>query len=239
MPPQADQERQGSHRLTKWMIPFQIMRSMQGVLGQRTDQEINLLIGRSTDHPAEADRKIHPSILDQVSETITIVSVVQTAARKAGLASDRNQTAKETHSNQGTTPTRIDSRDNKGMGTMVITPTDSRHEDFQPNSTTAECNICTAQVIFADQNPWDVIHMVRNFINYMKGNPAQRQFFKTNKIVPRRFNTEVNESEIQSSNLEQIQQAVNEDQDLVFDALVATDYINEVNTSSNDGQHSA
>ena len=98
-----------------------------------------------------------------------------------------------------------------------------------------------AQVIFeyTDQNPWDVIHTVRNFINYMKGNPAQRQFFKTNKIVPRRFNTEVNESEIQSSNLEQIQQAVNEDQDLVFDALVAADYIDEINTSSNEGQQSA
>ena len=98
-----------------------------------------------------------------------------------------------------------------------------------------------AQVIFEymDQNPWDVIHMVRNFINYMKGNPAQRQFFKTNKILPRRFNTEVNESEIQSSNLEQIQQAVNEDQDLVFDVLVATDYIDKINTSSNEGQQSA
>ena len=98
-----------------------------------------------------------------------------------------------------------------------------------------------AQVIFeyTDQNPWDVIHTVRNFINYMKGNPAQRQFFKTNKIVPHRFNTEVNESEIQSSNLEQIQQAVNKDQDLVFDALVAVDYIDEINTSSNEGQQSA
>ena len=76
----------------------------------------------------------------------------------------------------------------------------------------------------------------------MKGNPAQRQFFKTNKIVHRNTeqnNTEVNESEIQSSNLEQIQQAVNEDQDLVFDALVATDYIDEINTSSNEGQQSA
>ena len=61
----------------------------------------------------------------------------------------------------------------------------------------------------------------------------------TNKIVPRRFNTEVNESEIQSSNLEQIQQAVNEDQDLVFDALVAADYIDEINTSSNEGQQTA
>ena len=98
-----------------------------------------------------------------------------------------------------------------------------------------------AQVIFeyTDQNPWDIIHMVRNFINYMKGNPAQRQFFKTNKIVPHRFNTEVNESEIQSSNLEQIQQAVNEDQDLVFDTLVAADYIDEINTSSNEGQQTA
>ena len=57
--------------------------------------------------------------------------------------------------------------------------------------------------------------------------------------MPRRFNTEVNESEIQSSNLEQIQQAVNEDQDLVFDALVAADYIDEINTSCNDGQQSA
>ena len=98
-----------------------------------------------------------------------------------------------------------------------------------------------AQVIFeyTDQNPWDVIHTVRNFINYMKGNPAQRQFFKTNKIVPRRFNTEVNESEIQSSNLEQIQQAVSEDQDLVFDALVAADYIDKINTSNSEGQQSA
>ena len=98
-----------------------------------------------------------------------------------------------------------------------------------------------AQVIFeyTDQNPWDIIHTVRNFINYMKGNPAQRQFFKTNKLVPHRFNTEVNESEIQSSNLEQIQQVVNEDSDLVFDALVAADYIDEINTCSNEGQQSA
>ena len=98
-----------------------------------------------------------------------------------------------------------------------------------------------AQVIFeyTDQNPWDVIHMVRNFISYMKGNPTQRQFFKTNKIVPLRFNTEVNKSEIQSSNLEQIQQAVNEDQDLVFDALVAADYIDEINTSNNEENQSA
>ena len=102
-------------------------------------------------------------------------------------------------------------------------------------------NTPKAQVIFeyTDQNPWDVIQTVRNFINYMKGNPQQRQFFKTNKIAPRRFNAEVNESEIQSSNLEQIQHTVNEDPDLVFDALVAADYINEVNTNGNNGQHTA
>ena len=68
----------------------------------------------------------------------------------------------------------------------------------------------------------------------MKGNPTQRQFFKSNKLVPCRFNTEVNESEIQSSNLEQIQQAVNEDPDLVFNALVAADYIDEINTSNSE-----
>ena len=90
------------------------------------------------------------------------------------------------------------------------------------------------QVIFkyTDQNPWDVIHMVRNFISYIKGNPTQRQFFKTNKLVSCRFNTEVNESEIQSSSLEQIQQAVDEDPDLVFDALVAANYIDEINISN-------
>ena len=98
-----------------------------------------------------------------------------------------------------------------------------------------------AQVIFkyTDQNPWDVIHTVRNFISYMKGNPAQRQFFKTNKLVPLRFNTEVNESEIQSSNLEQIQQAGDEDPDLVFDVLVAADYIDKINTSGSDGNQMA
>ena len=63
----------------------------------------------------------------------------------------------------------------------------------------------------------------------MKGNPTQRQFFKIKKLVPCRFNTEVNESEIQSSSLEQIQQAVDEDPDLVFNALVAADYINKIN----------
>ena len=73
----------------------------------------------------------------------------------------------------------------------------------------------------------------------MKGNAAQRQFFKTNKLVPHRFNAEVNESEIQSSSLEQIQQAVDEDTDLVFDALVAADYIDEINISGNEGSQTA
>ena len=73
----------------------------------------------------------------------------------------------------------------------------------------------------------------------MKGNAAQRQFFKTNKLVPLRFNAEVNESEIQSSSLEQIQQAVDEDTDLVFDALVAADYIDEINISGNEGSQTA
>ena len=111
----------------------------------------------------------------------------------------------------------------------------------RPTKFNHSCTTPKAQVIFeyTDQNPWDVIHMVRNFIRYMKGNPAQRQFFKSNKLVPRRFNTEVNESEIQSSNLEQIQQAVNKDPDLVFDALVAADYIDKINTSNSEVNQSA
>ena len=96
------------------------------------------MIGHSTDHPAGADHKIHLSILDQVSEAITVVSIAQTAARKANPVSDKNQTTKETHFNQGTTPTRIDSRDSKEMGITEIITTGLRQEGYQPNLITVE-----------------------------------------------------------------------------------------------------
>ena len=69
---------------------------------------------------------------------------------------------------------------------------------------------------------------VRNFINFMKTCPSSREQFKTNTISPHNFHNEVNESEIHTSNLEQVQQLINEDTDLVFDALVTADYINKI-----------
>ena len=62
---------------------------------------------------------------------------------------------------------------------------------------------------------------VRDFINFIKTCPASREQFKTNKISPGNFQNAVNESE-------QVQQFISEDTDLVLDALVAADYINEI-----------
>ena len=73
----------------------------------------------------------------------------------------------------------------------------------------------------------------------MKINPSSREQFKTNKISPHSFNTEVNESEIHASSLEQVQQLINEDTDLVFDALVAADYIDEIDCLDSTSSSSA
>ena len=80
---------------------------------------------------------------------------------------------------------------------------------------------------------------VRNFINYMKANPSSREQFKTNKISPHSFNNEVNESEIHASSLEQVQQLINKDADLVFDVLVAANYIDEIECTDSSSQQNA
>ena len=87
-----------------------------------------------------------------------------------------------------------------------------------------------AQVIFefSDQNVMEMMQTVRGFINLIKANPTTREQYKSNKLATRKYNNEVNESEIQSSSLEQVQQFFNEDSDIIFDALVAADYINEI-----------
>ena len=71
----------------------------------------------------------------------------------------------------------------------------------------------------------ELMQTVRNFITFMKANSTSREHFKINKLPNRNFSNEVNESEIYSSSLGQVQQVANEDTDLVFDALVAADYI--------------
>ena len=75
----------------------------------------------------------------------------------------------------------------------------------------------------------EMLKTVRNFIDCMKANPATIEQFKTNKLTMRKeFNNKINKSEINSCNLDQVQQLINKDKDIVFDVLVAADYIDEV-----------
>ena len=56
----------------------------------------------------------------------------------------------------------------------------------------------------------EMMQMVRSFINFIKANPTTRDQFKSNKLAIRKdYNNEVNESEIHSSSLEQVQQLTN------------------------------
>ena len=74
----------------------------------------------------------------------------------------------------------------------------------------------------------EMMQMVRGFINLIKANPATREHYISNKMATHKYDNEVNESEIHSSSLDQVQQFFNEDMDLVFNALVAADYIDEI-----------
>ena len=50
---------------------------------------------------------------------------------------------------------------------------------------------------------------------------------KMSKIAPRKTG-DVNDNEIHTGSLKQVQKLVNKDLDLVFDTLIVADYINEV-----------
>ena len=80
---------------------------------------------------------------------------------------------------------------------------------------------------------------VRGFINLIKANPTMRDHYKINKLANRKYDNEVNISEIKTSNLDQVQQFFNEDADVVFDALVAADYIDEIDCMDGIRQPSA
>ena len=85
-----------------------------------------------------------------------------------------------------------------------------------------------------------MMQTVRGFINFIKANPANREQFKSNKIATRKeYNNEVNKLEIHASNLDQVQQFINEDKDIVFDALVAADYISEINCMDDNNHQQA
>ena len=75
----------------------------------------------------------------------------------------------------------------------------------------------------------EMMQTVKAFINLIKANPTTRDQYKSNKLATRKdYDNEVNESEIYSSNLDQVQQLINEDTDLVFDAPVAVGYIDKI-----------
>ena len=100
----------------------------------------------------------------------------------------------------------------------------------RPNKYQHHRNQHKAQVIFefSDQNIMEMMQTVRGFINLIKANPTTREQYKSNKLATRKYDNKVNESEIQSSSLEQVQEFFNEDSDVIFDALVAADYIDEI-----------
>ena len=83
----------------------------------------------------------------------------------------------------------------------------------------------------------EMMQTVRGFINLIKANPTTREQYS--KLATHKCDNEVNESEIQSSSLEQVQQFFNEDLDIIFDALVAADYINEIDCTDSTCQQQA
>ena len=111
----------------------------------------------------------------------------------------------------------------------------------RPNKYQHHRNQHKAQVIFkfSDQNMMEMMQTVRGFINLIKANPTTRDHYKTNKLASHKYDNEVNESEIKSSNLDQVQQFFNEDADIVFDALIAADYIDEIDCMDSIRQPSA
>ena len=112
----------------------------------------------------------------------------------------------------------------------------------KPNKYQHHRNQLKAQIIFeyTDQNIMEMMHTVRGFINFIKANPANRHQFKSNKVATHKYyNNEVNESEIHSRNLDEVQQLINKDKDIVFDVLVAADYINEIECTDSNGHQQA
>ena len=111
----------------------------------------------------------------------------------------------------------------------------------RPNKYQHHRNQHKAQVIFefSDQNMMEMMQMVRGFINLIKANPTTREHYKSNKLATRKYDNEVNESEIHSSSLDQVQQFFNKDTNLVFDALVAVDYIDKIDCTDSTRQQQA
>ena len=85
----------------------------------------------------------------------------------------------------------------------------------------------------------EMMHMVRGH-NFIKVKPTTREQYKSNKLATcKEYNNEVNESEIHLSSLDQVKQLINEDKDIVFDALVAAGYIDKIECMDGNSQQQA
>ena len=191
----------------------------------------------STDHQAKIIHSIHHKILDQITEAaITQVTMTGTTDR---TTTETMAETEVTSNNRGT------NREIRTTQTgMTITKIEDRNRfdnRRRPNKYQHHRNQHKAQVIFefSDQNIMEMMQTVRGFINLIKANPTTREQYKSNKLATRKYDNKVNESEIQSSSLEQVQQFFNEDSDVIFDALVAADYIDEIECTDGTCQQQA
>ena len=197
----------------------------------------------STDHQAKIIHSIHHKILDQITEAaITQVTMTGTTDRTT-----IETTAERVHQQQPRYEQRNQNYPNRYDNNQDRYRYDNNQDRNRfdnrrrPNKYQHHRNQHKAQVIFefSDQNIIEMMQTVRGFINLIKANPTTREQYKSNKLATRKYDNEVNESEIQSSSLEQVQQFFNEDLDIIFDALVAADYINEIDCTDGTCQQQA
>ena len=186
----------------------------------------------STNHNKRIIPSIHHTVLDQITE-ITTTPVVRTTKI--------DKVSRETTLGVKDTP-RYDQR-NQHYQYRYDNSQDRKRFDNKrrPNKYQHHRNQHKAQIIFefSDQNMMEMMQTVRGFINLIKANPTTRDHYKTNKLANRKYDNEVNESEIKTSNLDQVQQFFNEDTDVVFNALVAADYMDEIDCTDGTRQPSA
>ena len=119
---------------------------------------------------------------------------------------------------------------------------DNNQDRNRPNKYLHHRNQPKAQIIFefSDQNMMEMMEMVRGFINFIKANPMTKDQFKSNKLATQKeYKNEIIESEIHTSSLDQVQQLINEDKDIVFNALVAANYIDEIECTDGNSHQQA
>ena len=175
-------------------------------------------------NPSQIIHLTNHKILDQITEVaITPVTMIRTT--------DRN-TTETTAENRGYQQQPRHEQRNQNYQNRY----DNNHDRNRfnnrrrPNKYQHHRNQHKAQIIFefSDQNMMEMMQMVRGFINLIKANPATREQYKSNKLAICKYDNEVHELEINSNSLDQVQQFFNEDTDVVFNALVAADYIDEI-----------